>query len=331
MSATVLGLGIVAPGAPDCASLPAALSASPVRPPRVGVVPDGGDAKVRRLPRLERMALAAARQALGAETVTESMALVFGTGYGGLTATVDFLEGLASRGPEFGSPTAFHQSVHHSPAGQLSISLGLRGPSFTVTARELSGETALQLGMELLASGRAEKVLVVAADECVPALEAGYRAFGVLAGAEEADPHRSLEPGEGAAAVLLGTGPGPLRVESCALTAHPCAVLRFARAEQLAPLLRQALEVQGAPVSFSLAAPNAELHEAEVAVLGERLAGQAKEAGAQHFGFHPSAGLMRLVAGALRLGEQPPGAACVLHGLALGGGQALTVVRRAAA
>ncbi|PTL75009.1 beta-ketoacyl synthase chain length factor [Vitiosangium sp. GDMCC 1.1324] len=329
MSATLLGLGVVAPGATDCASLAQVLAGVPSRPSRVETIPDGGDPKVRRLPRLERMALAAARQALGTSAVSESLALVFGTGYGGLTATVDFLEGLATRGPAFGSPTAFHQSVHHSPAGQLSITLGLRGPSLTVTARELSGETALQVGLELLETGRAEKVLVVAADERVAALDAGYRAFGVLAGEGE-DNRERLEPGEGAAAVLLGREPGPLRVESCTLTGHPSAALRFASSEQFSPLLRRGLSVEGSRVAFSLAAPHAGLLDAEASALGDTVAASECWVDTPHFGFHGSAGLLRLVAAALRLHSAAPGTACVLHGLSLGGGQALTVVRHVA-
>lgn len=326
MSATILGMGAVAPGATDCASLMQVLAGPRPAQHKVETIPDGGDAKTRRLPRLERMALAVARQALPPGTTGDSLAVVFGTGYGGLAATVDFLEGMATRGAEFGSPTAFHQSVHHSPAGQLSILLGLKGPSLTVSARELTGETALQVAMDLLATGRAKRALVVAADEKVPALESAYRAFGVHAGSPGGRESRFLlEPGEGAAALLLGTEPGPLRIERCTLTAHPCPPLRFPKAEQLAPLLRQGLEVAGA--AYSLAAPNGDIHEAEAAVLGEAAPSRWVDTG--HLGFHPSAGLLRLVAAALRL--ESPGATCVHHGLALGGGQSLTVVRNAGA
>ncbi|HZI15671.1 MAG TPA: beta-ketoacyl synthase chain length factor [Myxococcus sp.] len=324
-SATILGMGAVAPGATDCASLKAVLSGPRPQSHKVETIPDGGDPKTRRLPRLERMALAVARQALASGPAGDSLAVVFGTGYGGLTATVDFLEGMATRGAEFGSPTAFHQSVHHSPAGQLSIMLGLKGPSLTVSAKELTGETALQVAMDLLAMGRAKRALVVAADEKVPALESAYRAFGVHAGAPGLEPRFQLEPGEGAAALLLGTEPGPLRIERCTLTAHPCPPLRFPKPEQFAPLLRQGLEVGGA--AYSLAAPNADVQAAEAAVLGETAATRWVDTG--HLGFHPSAGLLRLVAAALRL--ETPGAACVHHGLALGGGQSLTVVRHAGA
>ncbi|HZH03899.1 MAG TPA: beta-ketoacyl synthase chain length factor [Myxococcaceae bacterium] len=307
MSAQILGTGWVAP-APSL---------------RVEGFPEESDPKLRRLPRLERMALAAARGALGAAGAgsSPSRGLVLGTGYGGLTATVDFLEALASRGFAFGSPTAFHQSVHHSSAGQISIALGLRGPSLTVSARELTGETALSAGLELLESGRAESVLVVAVDERIPVLDAGYRAFGV-------SEHFKL--GEGAASVLLGKGAGGLQVERCTLTAHPSAALRFATPEQFAPLLRETLGgVADAARGISLAAPNAEVECAEVEAMEQANARVERWADTRRFGFHPSAGLLRLVASAEQLRTCPPGSACVLHGLAFGGGQSLTVLRHA--
>ncbi|MGZ6141633.1 MAG: beta-ketoacyl synthase chain length factor, partial [Myxococcaceae bacterium] len=128
------------------------------------------DPRVNRLPRLDRMAFAAVREALGGRALPDSLALVFGTGYGALAATEAFLQSVASRGMAYGSATAFHQSVHHSPAGQLSLLLGIRGPVLTVSQREISGEAALRVGLTLL--DRFEFVLVVAADEKTAVLEA---------------------------------------------------------------------------------------------------------------------------------------------------------------
>ena len=328
MKATVLGLGIVAPGAEDPIALRRALAGPNPTALRISTIPQG-DPKERRLPRLERMALAAARQALPADCDRRSLAMVFATGYGGLTATVDFLEGIARRGPEFGSPTAFYQSVHHSPAGQLSIALGLHGTSLTVSARELSGETALRTALTLLETGRADKVLVVATDERSPSLDNAYRAFGVLSAEGAVDSDRGVKPGEGAGALLLGKEPGPLRVDECTLTAHSCPVLQFARPAQLAPLIRKNIALDTEPLSFSLAAPNAEVSDAETSILRDvpRL---ERWSDGRHFGFHGSAGLLRLVAAAVRLRDQPVGAASVVHGLALGGGQAVTVMRHVA-
>jgi len=327
VTATILEVGVLAPGAQDRVALFSSLAGPTPDTLRIATFPVS-DPKERRLPRLERMALAAARQALSPECERRSLALVFATGYGGLTSTVDFLESVASRGPEFGSPTAFYQSVHHSPAGQLSIALGLRGTSLTVSARELSGETALRVALTLLKTGRADKVLLVAADERSPSLDNGYRSYGVLAG-EGAHLEQCLDPGEGAGALLLGKEPGPLQIDECTVTAHSSPVLQFARPEQFAPLIRKKIAVQAGSLSFSLAAPNMEISNAEASMVRE-VPGLEKWSDTRHFGFHGSAGLLRLIAAAVRLRHARARAAAVVHGLALGGGQAVTVVRHVA-
>lgn len=316
MKVALLGLGLVAPGVGDAG--------------RVRTLPQLEDIRAKRLPRLEHMALAAARQALASTTDLRRLALVFGTGYGGLTATRDFLEGVATRGPEFGSPLSFQQSVHHSPAGQISILLGSRGPSLTTSARELSGESALRIATTLLSTGRAEEVLVVAADEWTPALEAGYRAFGSLAAPGE-PASLGLRMGEGAAAVLLAKRPGGLQLETCTMTGHTCRVLAFPTREQLRPLLLEAAGTPGEEMSVSLAAPNAPVHEAELSVLAEVTPRPTAWVDTETFGFHPSAGLLRTVAAAIRVQAGPVGSACAVHGLALGGGQSITVLRHVGA
>jgi 3-Oxoacyl-[acyl-carrier-protein (ACP)] synthase III len=197
----------------------------------------------------------------------------------------------------------------------------------TMSARELSGESALQVAITLLDTGRAEEVLVVAADEWTTTLEAGYRAFGSLARDGGGTSSGALQPGEGAAAVLLAKSPGTLQVEKCALTAHPCPVLRFPSRDQLRPLLLEGARTAGGLTSVSLAAMNAEVLEAETAVLAEIMPPPVQWTDINTFGFHPSAGLLRVVAAAIRVQAGPIGSACAVHGLALGGGQSLTVVR----
>jgi hypothetical protein len=316
MSVAILGLGLVAPGANDGL--------------RVRDLPPSDELRAKRLPRLERMALAAARQAMPADMEARDLAVVFGTGYGGLSATRDFLEGVATRGAEFGSPIAFQQSVHHSPAGQISILLGAHGPALTTSARELSGESALQVAITLLDGGRAKRVLVVAADEWTPMLEAGFRAFGSLFTDGDPQSQRCFRLGEGAAAILLGEGPAALTLE-CTLTAHSCPALRFPTLEQLRPLLLQGAQAKGTPVSVSLAAANGAVLESELAVLADLVPTPEHWVDTDNLGFHASAGLLRVVVAARRVQAAPQGAACAIHGVAMGGGQSLTLVRHVGA
>lgn len=179
--AFVHGLGFVAPGVIGCEALRRHGEGpyqGPVELPRQG-----------RLARLERMALHAAREALGG-TSSEGVGLLVGTAYGRLDAAGDFLEGLATRGEAHGSPFAFYQSVYHSLAGELSIHLGMRGIGLTTSVREVSGESALRVAMDLLSARKVERVLVVGADD---------------------------EPTPGAAALLLSSEPSRQAVHSCEL------------------------------------------------------------------------------------------------------------------
>jgi len=280
----------------------------------VGALEVDPDPRVNRLPRLERLALGAAREALKGQQAPDSFGLVFATGYGGLTATEGFLRSVASRGMAFGSATAFHQSVSHSSAGQLSLLLGIRGPVLTISQRELSGEAALRVGLTLL--DRVEHVLVVAADEQTPLLDAGYEAFGKV-----------FRAAEGAAAVLLGPGPGRLRLERCELFSHPASVRRYAPPARLAPRLTASVRENGRNVVVSIAAPTREMEQAERAALGPEARILEDQPGAARVGFHPSAGLVRFVLAARHLLATSGEATCVLHGLALGGGQSITVLR----
>ena len=52
----------------------------------------------------------------------------------------------------YGSATAFHQSVHHSPAGQLSLLLGIRGPVLTVAKGGMREGAAIALRDQALAA-----------------------------------------------------------------------------------------------------------------------------------------------------------------------------------
>lgn len=191
--------------------------APPAGQTRVVTIGDDADKAAKRLPRVDRMALHVARKALGTEGV-EGLGLVVGTGYGGLQATVDFLEGMATRGAAFGSPTAFHQSVHHSMAGQISLALKITGPSLTCTAREVSGEAALREGLDLLTMKRCQRVLVVCADEINPAIEEAFKAFGA-----------PWAPSEGAAALLLVPGGGDLEIQSLQLTSRSAPMLGWTK------------------------------------------------------------------------------------------------------
>lgn len=137
-----------------------------------------GEADLRRVPRLVPMALAACREALagsgwlesGAPVIDEScsarVGLVLGTGGGGIDFTLEQAQVTQSgRQPSLWSIT---NATHGNLAGELSIRLGLRGPSYCVSTGCASSSDAAGVALTMLrAPGFAEEldaVLVVGAD-----------------------------------------------------------------------------------------------------------------------------------------------------------------------
>jgi 3-oxoacyl-[acyl-carrier-protein] synthase II len=99
-----------------------------------------------------------------------------------------FRDSIAERGLARLLATAFARMVLNAPVGSCSSSLGLRGPTATVSIGEGSGLAALVYGAQLLA-GRSDLDQVLAG------------------GLDELPDHASPELGEGAACLLLSATP----------------------------------------------------------------------------------------------------------------------------
>ncbi|MBN2080222.1 MAG: beta-ketoacyl-[acyl-carrier-protein] synthase family protein [Spirochaetes bacterium] len=120
--------------------------------------------EIRRLKRLPRLALSLAIDAReSAPEAPAPSALFFGTAWGPLSETHDFLTKLFESGEQFTSPTDFVGSVHNAPAGQAAILLGARGANITATGGDYSFEEALFAA--LLGAEPGEGLLVFGADE----------------------------------------------------------------------------------------------------------------------------------------------------------------------
>jgi 3-oxoacyl-[acyl-carrier-protein] synthase-1/3-oxoacyl-[acyl-carrier-protein] synthase II len=157
---------------------------------------------VRRLKRLPRIVLSlavAAAESSGADAAPSSVS--FGTGWGALSETNDFLMKLFETNEEFSSPTDFVGSVHNAPAGQAAILLKSTGPNMTVTGGDCSFEQAL-VTADLIA-GDDDGVLVMGADEYHDGLSGLFDASVALEGVKT----------DGGGALLLrpgSQGQGPL-------------------------------------------------------------------------------------------------------------------------
>ena len=120
---------------------------------------------VRRLKRLSRLALSLAISAhkdSGASDDPNS--IFFGTGWGPLSDTYDFLTKLYESEEHFTSPIDFIGSVHNAPAGLIAIRFRSTGPNITTTGGDYSFEQSL-MAAGLLTKGRDDLILLVGADE----------------------------------------------------------------------------------------------------------------------------------------------------------------------
>lgn len=139
-----------------------------------GSVLSGAD--VARLPRSVPLALSAARQALSRAGLAvgepagageaRRVGLVLGTGAGGIDFTLDQAEAVMARGGR-GSLWTITNATHGNLAGELSIRLGLRGPSLCVSTGCASSSDAAGLALEMLRSARHDvprAMVVVGAD-----------------------------------------------------------------------------------------------------------------------------------------------------------------------
>ena len=159
---------------------------------------------VRRMKRLCRMGLSLAVSACGDTTMTKPPASVFfGTGWGGLSETNDFLTKLFASNERFTSPTDFVGSVHNAAAGHVAIHFKATGPNVTMTGGDCSFEQALY-SASLLSREGDNHLLVIGADEYHEKLSPLFDASVARAG----------DPADGGAALCLmpATQTSPLQI-----------------------------------------------------------------------------------------------------------------------
>jgi 3-oxoacyl-(acyl-carrier-protein) synthase len=120
---------------------------------------------VRRLKRLCRLALSLAVSACeDNEKIEPPSAVYFGTGWGGMSETYDFLSKLYASDEQFTSPTDFIGSVHNAAAGHVAIRFQSTGPNVTTTGGDCSFEHALY-SASLLSHDSSAPLIVIGADE----------------------------------------------------------------------------------------------------------------------------------------------------------------------
>jgi 3-oxoacyl-(acyl-carrier-protein) synthase len=175
-------------------------------------------ALVRRMDRVSQMiclaAMLAARDAGLAQAAAEDeLGVVVGSALGNLSEAAQFLGRVFTKGPSLANPMLFPNLVMNAAASQVAMALGWRGPNLTVSAGEISGEGALEVGIDLVRRGRARAVVVAAGEELSGVVFRALADFRHLSprrrGRERSSPFdvdaNGPVLGEGAAAVVVET------------------------------------------------------------------------------------------------------------------------------
>jgi 3-oxoacyl-(acyl-carrier-protein) synthase len=166
--------------------------------------PELPKSKARRLDRGSQYAMVAARQCLADAGYTmtgreERTGILFGTGSAGAGPLTEFERQMAVESPEVASPFLFPNTVSNAPASQAAIELGIKGPNVTITQKDPAPLNALFYGRMLLADGRADALLVGAADEWNLEYHLAYERVR----ATRTSTRSGFVLGEGAAAILV--------------------------------------------------------------------------------------------------------------------------------
>lgn len=152
---------------------------------------------IRRLRRLPLMVLYISE--FLAREVTEDKkpnSVFFGTGWGPLSETYNFLKKLFDSKEQFSSPIDFAGSVHNAPASQAAMLLGAKGLNVTATGGDASFEQALLMAQTLLLPDDSP-ALVIGADE----------AHGQFSPLFDASVRQEGEISDGAGGLLLTPNP----------------------------------------------------------------------------------------------------------------------------
>jgi 3-oxoacyl-[acyl-carrier-protein] synthase II len=177
-----------------------------------------GRVRANRLDRSQQLALVAAAEAwsdAGAPAVDgDRLAVVVGTGIGGIQTLIDAHDVLGTSGFRRVSPRTVPMLMANAAAAQISIEYGARAGAYTTAAACASGAEAIAVAARLIVTGEADVVIAGGTEAAVtPVTMASFAQSQALAKPGEDDPETLSRPfdadrrgfvlGEGAGFVIL--------------------------------------------------------------------------------------------------------------------------------
>lgn len=232
------------------------------------------------------LAMADAEIEAGSE-LGHDIGIALGTGYGCLGSNAEYLQAILSKGPRFGNPIVFQNTVPNAATGYVSVGWGLRGPTATFSSGCVAGLEALDFAAQQIAEKRCPAMVACAADELSTAAVEVWNARHQLTASgrpRPCDRHRDgTALAEGGCALLLEDLAGARRrgasvyaeyvASGRGFSARPAKALATAIERALAPLTGGAEEID----AVFLAASGDRRHDADCAeglrlALGDRCA-----------------------------------------------------------
>ena len=183
-----------------------------------GSVPDSvfelDNAKLKRMPRCNRLALMAVDEALSHSGIkpsdeSASVGIFYCTDHGPESQTCRFLDTLFLKTPRLVSPLLFQNTTFAAGAGEISMRHGVQGPSYSVVNGFQGMLTAIDLASMALSLGRINYAILVATDELNTLQQQSLVSMGLArdVGASTVKVAHGFAPAEGAAALILTSPP----------------------------------------------------------------------------------------------------------------------------
>jgi 3-oxoacyl-[acyl-carrier-protein] synthase II len=166
----------------------------------------------RRMDRFTQLGLSAALQAAQEADVAacdpERVAVILGTGVGGLGTLQEQCTSFLDRGERGVSPNFVPMMMPNAAAGVVAMRLGLHGPGFSIASACATGSHAIGEGMRMIERGAADVVLAGGSEAALTTLcLAAFRRMGALSIDGVSRPFDARRDGfvmgEGAAVLVL--------------------------------------------------------------------------------------------------------------------------------
>jgi 3-oxoacyl-[acyl-carrier-protein] synthase II len=134
--------------------------------------------------RFAQLAVAASQEAIKQSGIEinssneKDIGVIIGSGIGGLTTLYEQMEVLKEKGPDRVSPFLVPMMIGDMAAGQVSISLGAKGPALCTTSACASGADAIGIAYELIKHGEIKAMMAGGSESIMNRM--GFAGFNAL-------------------------------------------------------------------------------------------------------------------------------------------------------